>query len=58
MKEWYQSKTVHFNLIMTVVMISEFAQSIHPEWISVTALIAGVGNIVLRVWFTDTEIRL
>jgi len=64
MKSWYQSKTVIFNLIMTVVLfapiIAAAAEAVTPQMAvlidSIAGLITGLGNVVLRVWFTDAPI--
>lgn len=50
-KKWYESKTVWFNAIMTVILTAKLFNT------ETTALIAGVGNVILRVWFTDKKIE-
>lgn len=56
MKEVLQSKTVWFNVIMTVITMAEFMGNIKPEWLGVTVMISGLGNIILRIWFTSQPI--
>ncbi len=59
MKSWYNSKTVWFNVIMTVLDIAAFLQITYPtnEKIGVASILAhGIGNIILRVWFTDQAV--
>jgi hypothetical protein len=57
MKEWYQSKIVWLNILTTIVLMAEFVGQVQPELLSATITISGLLNIVLRVWFTNTEIR-
>ena len=57
MKKWYQSKTVIFNSIMTLVMIAQLVGQTNEELAGVTALVAGIGNIIIRVWYTDTAVE-
>lgn len=55
-KSWLNSKTVWFNLITTVLALLslvEVQEFLDVKWI---ALINGFGNIILRVWFTNTAI--
>jgi hypothetical protein len=64
MKLWYESKTLWFNALMTIVfavpVIAASAEALSPEQAvlinSIAALITGLGNVFLRVWFTDTPI--
>jgi hypothetical protein len=64
MKAWYSSKTLWFNVTMTIVMsvpvIATSVKAMEPAEAvlidSVAGVIAGLGNIFLRVWFTDTPI--
>ena len=64
-KPWYESKVLWFNVIMTIVMavpvISAAIEALSPEKAvligSVAGLITGLGNVFLRVWFTDTPIN-
>jgi len=60
MKKWYQSKTIWFNSIMTLVDTAAFLEAVPglPEWLPVVALLVhGIGNIILRVWFTSEPIK-
>lgn len=60
-KNWWESKTVWFNIVMTVINGAGFVISMAgqlPEQLIVYALmVQGFGNIVLRTWFTDTRIK-
>ncbi len=56
-KKWWESKTIWFNVVMTIVDIaalSSVVTFISPE---VAALIQGIGNIILRVWFNNVTIE-
>lgn len=63
-KAFYASKTFWFNILMTVVMaipvILAAYKAMRPEEAvfadSIAGLITGLGNVVLRVWFTDSGI--
>ena len=59
MKAWYESKIVWVNAITTVVLAAGvlLEQSLIPV-VAVPYILGGVAilNVVLRVWFTDTEI--
>jgi hypothetical protein len=61
MKAWYQSKLVWLGIILTISgalpFVSELVkvQPITPE--AVIALVGGILTVILRVWFTDTEIK-
>ena len=58
MKHWYHSKTIWFNLLTIFVGVAailtggDFGADV-ARW---AALVVGVGNLVLRVVFTDTGI--
>lgn len=64
MKKWYESKVVIFNIVAMVIMaapiIATSAKALEPNAAtlidSIVALVVGIGNVVLRVWFTDTPI--
>ena len=57
MKKWHQSKTVWFNLIMTAVLTAELVGGLYPSFGQASILLMGLGNLILRVWFTDTVIE-
>lgn len=60
MKSWWESKTVWFNIFMTVIDFAAFleTQTGLPEWVAPLAVtIHGIGNVILRVWFTSTEVE-
>lgn len=56
-KKWYASKTVWFNVVMTVIEIASYTETFLPAnllpWSIATQ---GVGTIILRIWFTNTTI--
>ena len=57
MKPWYLSKVIWFNVIMTVLDIVALVETFVPqEAVVIFAIIHGVGNIILRRWFTSTQI--
>ena len=56
-KKFWKSKTVLFNgltTILAVLSIAGVSDFMPAKWI---ALINAAGNIILRVWFTSTEIK-
>lgn len=58
-KKWWESKTVWYNIVMTAVLSAAFLQEgvPVPTWVkSVLVAVEGVGNIVLRVWFTNRAV--
>ena len=59
-KPWYKSKTVWVNVIVMIVgvlTILQTSQTLVPStWLPYFALVVGILNVVLRVWFTDTAI--
>jgi uncharacterized membrane protein HdeD (DUF308 family) len=60
-KNFWESKTVWLNAILTVVgaltlvadALTNNAQLTVP---GVLMLVAGVGNVIIRIWFTDSTI--
>lgn len=56
MKAWYQSKTVWFNIVMTVVGASAALAGSFPQWAPWLGGVTVVGNVVLRVWFTSQPV--
>lgn len=60
MKPWYKSKTIWFNVFLTLTGIFTFLQAI-PELAKLYGLYflvsGGICNVILRIWFTDTEIK-
>jgi len=61
MKPWYASKVVWFNVLLCVIGIADFVQSLinsgSLQWQNVALVIAGVAGVILRVWFTDMQIQ-
>lgn len=64
MKPIYKSKMVWFNVIMLILgaapIIAAQIKVIKPDWIpvvdGVVMMVTGIGNVILRVYFTDTPI--
>lgn len=56
-KHWYQSKLTWLGILTTVIAIAEYLSQSVPAWSSVLTGVVGVGNIVLRVYFTNTVIK-
>ena len=59
MKRFYQSKTVWYNLVMTLVDVLTLAtdMKIGSQEVAVwLVFLHGLGNIILRIWFTDKPI--
>lgn len=60
MKKWYASKTFWFNLLALLVALASafgFADfNPGPEVLVIASGIAAVVNLVLRLWFTDTNL--
>jgi hypothetical protein len=58
-KNWYQSKTVWFNIIVFIVgfgALPQFVAVLPVSWLPYVVLVGAVGNYILRVWFTSTPI--
>ena len=56
-KSWFLSKTLWYNLFMTIIDVLALASElkIGEEFAALYLIFAhGVGNIILRVWFTNT----
>lgn len=61
MKKWYESKTVWFNVILTLVEVIALASDLHiggEAALLYLAFAQGVGNVVLRVWFTNKPVAI
>lgn len=58
MKKWYQSKTVWFNVIVTAIALAtELSNAQLPvSLLKVYATVITLGNIILRVFFTEKPI--
>lgn len=59
MKTIGTSKTVYFNVIVFIVAIlamPEFISVIPEVYLPFVVLIGALGNLILRVFFTSTEI--
>ncbi len=65
-KMWYESKTVWFNIVLTVLgvvpIVGAFMKLLYPDAAmvieGVLAMVAGIGNLILRVWFTEAPLSL
>lgn len=59
-KKWYHSKIVIFNIVSGLVAVAGALQTadagLDPKVASVFSSIVTAGNIVLRIFFTDTAI--
>ncbi len=55
-KHWYQSKMVWFNVVMTILGITAFFQARGFFDPVTTTTIQGIGNVILRIWFTNTSL--
>ncbi|MBI5390993.1 hypothetical protein HZB02_05885 [Candidatus Woesearchaeota archaeon] len=55
-KAWYCSKTVWVNLILTLVAVIDLIHNLNFINTKYLILIAGVLNIILRIWFTKVPI--
>lgn len=55
---WYQSKTIWFNVLITILGVVASLQGIatFDKYAQVLGLITVIGNVILRVWFTSTNI--
>ena len=61
MKPWYLSKIVWTNVVATLIAVYSLFQvtPLFPaNWLPYFGLVVGVLNIVLRVWFSDTQLTL
>ena len=61
-KPFYYSKTFWFNVICLIVLFAEQIPVISPQiptWgTQAVAYVLLVGNLILRLWFTDTKLKL
>lgn len=59
MIKWYQSKTIWFNVIMTILGIVTAFQGMveFNEYSKIFLVILAVGNVILRIWFTETSVK-
>jgi len=56
MTKWYLSRTVWFNVITTIIGIASLGNML-PIDSKILVAIIGIGNVILRVWFTDSPIE-
>lgn len=56
MKKWYESKTIWFNIITAGLLIAEGLNALHVLPTQVIAIVSLVGNVILRVWYTNATI--
>jgi len=58
-KNILKSKTFWFNIVMTLVEIGAYTETIVPaSWVVYAVTLQGVGNIILRVWFNKTALTI
>lgn len=58
-KKIHKSRTVQFNAIYTIIAIAALLMNYIPEeYVPLLAVVQGVGNVILRVWFTSQPITL
>lgn len=57
-KKWYQSTTVWFNVIVTIVSIATSFQGVatFDKYAELLTGVVVIGNVILRVWFTSQPI--
>lgn len=53
---WFESKTVWFNGVLTLIGTATLLQGTFPHYAPLFVLIGGIGNLILRIWFTSTSI--
>lgn len=59
MKSVFASKTVWFNVIMTIVNFGAYFQTVVPaNWLPYAIGVQALGTIVLRIWFTSATLTL
>ena len=60
MKNWYQSKLVWMNVILTLIgaltLVSEYLDAGAYSYSGVVMLVVGILGVILRIWFTDASI--
>lgn len=57
LKQFYQSKTVILNTIVTILAVwDQVAPFVPKEWAPRAAAVVGILNILLRVFSTSTKI--
>jgi hypothetical protein len=56
--KWYASKTIWFNILMTIIGIATSLQGVSTfdKYAQVLVVIILVGNVILRTWFTNSSI--
>ncbi len=57
-KPWYLSKTIWFNITLVVVLVATELANVprFTEYRDEILLIATIGNIIIRVFFTQTAL--
>jgi hypothetical protein len=59
MRKWYHSRVIWFNIIMTIIDIAAYLQGaklFDQSVIPLLVTIQGLGNVILRVWFTNMSL--
>ena len=56
--KWWESRTVWFNILMTILGVVASLQGVpvFDKYAQVLGLITVIGNVILRVWFTNSSI--
>ena len=57
-KKWYQSLTLWFNVLTGLLAVAEVFAEQNILSIQAYAIILGVGNVVLRLFKTDSKIEV
>lgn len=57
-KKWYQSLTVWFNILTGLLAVAEVFANEDILSTQAYAIILGVGNVVLRLFKTDSKVEL
>lgn len=57
-KKFYESKTFWLNVLVMLALIAELVADTGWLSITVTAFVANVLNVVMRVWFTTQPVSI
>lgn len=61
MKHILHSKTIWFNVVITIIESSTFfldSKIVNTEYLPYFIAFQGIGNIILRIWFTKQPVRI
>jgi hypothetical protein len=60
-KHWYHSKVIWFNVVATLGELADLIHGIEgfipSSWLPWVAMMQGVGNIILRRFFTNQPLK-